>query len=162
MLVVGIHLFVVAEFDQLFEVVAYGRVLHALLPCAFDGFGQREELRGVLGNIKRVGKDYTHIATTGLGNFCLPFGHKWFAGSDDQLIRIDIDGQNMKTRRIGDRHDVGDAGEIDLERVYANKRQLEPVCQPGSESVQCQQLVWWCGRFQIALRHGDQRNGILL
>ncbi len=157
-LVVGIELAVAgAHFDQLLEIVAQRGVGGALVARALDRLGQREELRGVLLDIERVGDHQLDQAARDARNLFFPFEIERVRRGHGQLGLGHVHREDVEACRVGGRHDVGHAGEVGFQWIDAEKRQLHLARHPFREPVQRQRAMRRMRRLQLALRHRHQR-----
>jgi len=157
-LIVGIDLLVeLAEFDQLLEIVAQRQILAVRLACALDRFGQAEELADVLGDVERVGDHQPHAAARNLGDLRLPVKRVRLGGCNHQFCRRQLYRQDVEAGRVSGRHHVGHPGEVDLQRVDAEKRHFDLAGHPFAQPIQRQHPVRRQRCKNLALRYGRQR-----
>jgi hypothetical protein len=86
-----------------------------------------------------------------------PVAHVRLAGGDRRFARGDADRQDAIALRVGGRHEFGDCGEIDLERVDFEIRQTGFFGQPLRERLEVQQLLRVARVLELLVGKHNQR-----
>jgi len=129
-LVVGVELLVAAaELDELLEARAAARGLAALLRRT-DRTRQRVELRRVALKLDRVADDQLDAPLGVRLDLADPAGVEGLAGRDRDLVVAQEQRQRTVRFRISDRHHVGDAADVDLQRIDALVRHAAALAEP--------------------------------
>ena len=127
-----------AEFDQLLEARQAGGDLAACRRL-LDRLGEVEELDQVARDVIGIGEDAADFLAQDRLQFLDPFADERLGGGDDDLARRHLHRQDAEAAGIGARHDIGDAGEIDLERVDVQVVEADLAGQPFGQRLQRQQ-----------------------
>ena len=121
-LVIGIDLFLIAEFDQLLQILTQVQIMGIRFTCIFDRFCQREKLRDVLRNFQRIGKHQSYLFAADARDFPLPFGIERIGGCHHDGITVHFYRQDIEAGCVTRRHDVGNRSEINFQRIDTVKR----------------------------------------
>ena len=141
-LLIGIQILVLAQLDQLLE------VLHADgLPCPglvgeLHRIGQTVDFRQVMIDVERTGQHQLDLQIEDTLQLRHPIGNKRFGGGDGHLMFVDLDRHDLEPFgiRLGD--DIGNAAEIQLQRVDVEIGHADTRCQPLGEKFDTEQPAW--------------------
>ena len=138
--VVGVELLgALAELDQLLEVGERRALAH--LGGVAHRARERIELGGVAGDLDRIDD---HQADAPLGvrlDLRDPGRVERLAGRDRHVVDAEGERQRMAPLGIVDRHHVGDAADVDLERIDADVGQLAALGQPLGQGLDVEHLA---------------------
>jgi hypothetical protein len=95
----------------------------------------------------------------------LPGALVGLGAGDDHLVVVHLDGEDAMALREGPRHDLGDGGDVDLERVDLDHGLTAAFAQPGEQGghVQGRAVTGRVGQFLLGEKHqgmdGTGRQG---
>ncbi len=160
-LIVGIELLVgLAQLHQLLERGGAGRIWRCL-GCALHRTGKIIEFDQVAVDVGGRRNDAADILARGMLQRAFPIAQKWFGSGHDKVSAFDPERHDGEAVRIIDRHQVGQIGEVDLQRVDMEIFHADAFCQPFRQGVQRQDAVGCFLRFPVLVRNGDQRMCVL-
>ena len=156
-LIVGVELAAAAELDELLEVGNLAVRALVFLARALDRLGQIEKFDDVILNVERVRNDAFDFEPQDLLKLLFPVAHERFARRNRCFARSDAYRQDTVTLRVSCRHQLGDRGKIDLERVDVQVGQPDFSGQPLREHLEMQDFSWIARVLELLLAHDDQR-----
>ncbi|MNN59491.1 hypothetical protein D3C81_1746090 [compost metagenome] len=114
-------------------------------------------MRRVLRDIERIGDDQFDVAARDFCDLRFPFGGERFGRRHYQFARREFNRQDMEAGRVGRRHHIRHAGEINLERINTEEGQFDLAGQPFGQPVQRDRAMRFIGGEDFALCDRDQR-----
>ena len=104
-----------------------------------DRLGEVVEFHQIARDVIRVGDHAADVLAQDMLEFRHPLADEWLGSGDDDLARRHLHRQDTETAGVGARHDLGDASEIDLERVDVQVVEAHLAGQPFGQRLQRQQ-----------------------
>ncbi len=153
-LIVGVELPVLAQFDELLEVACQRNVALRRLLGLFHRPGEIEELAQEASDILRVGEYQLDSQVQDLLELIGPRADKRLAGRRREYAAADIDRQNAVALRVSVGHCRGYRDQIDFQRIDVLIRNVQLAGQPFNERVQRNHLAWRRQRMPFLV--GDQ------
>ncbi len=136
-LIVGRELAAAPELGELLEVLhAARREASALVGRSLHRARKRIELDDVAIELGGVGEHALDLALEQRGELALPFLPVRLGSGDDDLGRADLERQDARARRVGVRHQLGDAGDVERQRIDALPGQAAALGQPAHEPIE--------------------------
>ncbi len=117
MLLVGVQILAVAEFDQLLEILHTDDLAGFCVTGQIDGIGEVVDFRQIAVDFERIGDHQLDLHAQHTLQVRYPFGLERFGSGDGRYVALHLDRHDLQAFGIGFGDDLGDRSEIQLERV---------------------------------------------
>ncbi len=109
--------------------------------CALHRTRQIVELDQIAIDVGGRRNDAADILARGVFEHAFPITQERLGGRYDQIVALDTEWHDGKAIRIIDGHQIGQIGEIDLQRIDVEILHADMLCQPFRQRIQYQDTV---------------------